>query len=231
MTIPSLTPEQQARADKICERHYAMADQIGAQFTTEYGRLLRDDPGAVYDKRRGYVDKEGIVNFERGPIKYAVNARKHMTLKLRYLPYLTDLRSAFDIGVGTGQMFQLLRDALGVSVTGIDAPDAEGAFLYEAFRKELGIENDVAMFNVRARVDVPIPRGAAVLCLWPIFDRGWTVDEHAWFMEMCKSHGAERVVWRFNTLNASDAILNFYRDTVGAVSPRANDPGFLIAPL
>jgi hypothetical protein len=230
-TTPPLTPEQQARVDAVCEHSYEIADRIGAHFTAEYERLLKDNPDAVHDKRYGYADKEGVVNFERGPIKYAINARKHMQLKLRYLPFLKDIRSAFDIGVGSGQMFQLLRDALGVGVTGIDSPEAEGAFLYEAFRKALSIVNDVGMFNVTAGVDVPIPRGAAVLCLWPIFDRGWTIDEHIWFVDMCRRRGAERVIWRFNTINASEAILSLYRERTNAVAPRDKDPGFLVVPL
>ncbi|HTT97778.1 MAG TPA: hypothetical protein VMF58_06980 [Rhizomicrobium sp.] len=228
---PTLTPDQLARIDAVCERHYAIADGIGARFTAAYERLLRDDPAAVHDRRRGYVDKDGAVNFKSAPVKYAIDARTHMSLKMRYLPYLKDSAAAFDIGVGTGQMFQLLRDALGIPVTGIDSPGAEGALLYEAFRDALGIPNDVASFDVTAGVDVPVPRGATVLCLWPIFDRGWRVDEHAWFMDMCRRRGAERVIWRFNMLNAPEAILNFYRDRIGASAPRDADPGFLIAPL
>jgi len=231
MTEPSLTPERQARIDAVCEHSYEIADRIGAHFTAEYERLMQDDPAAIHDRRYGFTDKEGVVNFERAPIKYAINARKHMQLKLRYLPFLEDVRSAFDIGVGSGQMLQLLRDVLGIAVTGIDSPEAEGAFLYEAFRKELCMVNDVRMFNLTAGVDVPIPHGTAVLCLWPIFDRGWTVDEHAWFMDMCRRRGAERVIWRFNTINASEAILSFYRERMNAVAPRAKDPGFLIVPL
>jgi hypothetical protein len=152
----------------------------------------------VHDKRRGYIGKDGVVNFERAPIKYAVHAGSHTRLKLRYLPFLRDLRVAFDIGVGPAQMFLLLRDSLGITVTGIDAPAAEGA---------------------------------SVLALWPIFDRGRGVEEHAWFMDMCARRGAERVVWRFNRLSASEPILAFYREKMHATAPRQNDPGFLIVPV
>jgi hypothetical protein len=228
---PVLSPEENERVSVVCERYYAAADRIAARVRSEFERLSRKDPGAIADTRHGYIDKEGTVDFDRAPVKYAIHARKHMAQKLRYLPYLKDLRLAFDIGVGPAQMFLLLRDALRVEMRGIDAPEAEGAFLYEAFWREFAIADDIAPFTVKAGIDVPIPKGAAVLALWPIFDRGWGIDEHAWFTAMCARHGAERVVWRFNMLNAAESILDFYRERQGTETPRENDPGFLVVRL
>jgi hypothetical protein len=225
---PSLSPEQQQRAAAVCERMYELSDRIAARFVAAFERL---DPEAIKDARWGFTEQTGKVNFERGPIKYVLHARKHMPLKLRYLPYLKDVRCAFDIGVGTAQMFMLLRDALGIEVSGLDTSEAEGAFIYKEVRAALGIENDVAMFKVVAGTDVPIPPDSAVLALWPIFDRGWGVEEHAWFMDMCARQGAERVIWRFNMVNAAEPILTFYREKMNAAAPRENDPGFLIVPL
>jgi hypothetical protein len=228
---PDLSPEQADRVKSVCERLYEISDRVAARLLAEFERLQRDDPAAIDDKRWGFTEPSGAVNFERGPTKYVLHAREHMPLKLPYLPYLKSARRAFDIGVGTAQMFMLLREALDIEVSGLDAPEAEGSFIYKEFREALGITDDVVMFEVVAGVDVPIPSGAAVLALWPIFDRGWSIDEHAWFMDMCARHGAERVVWRFNMLNAPEPILAFYREKMGAVAPRENDPGFLIVPL
>jgi len=231
VNIPTLSPEQTDRARAVCEHVYEISDRIAARFMADFERLQQDDPEAIGDKRWGFTEQTGAVNFERGPIKYALHARKHMPLKLRYLPYLTDIRRAFDIGVGTAQMFMLLRDALRIEVSGLDAPEAEGSLIYKEFREALGITGDVGMFKVAAGVDVPIPADSAVLALWPVFDRGWGMEEHAWFMDMCARRGAERVVWRFNMLNAPEPILTFYRERMGAVAPRENDPGFLIVRL
>lgn len=226
--LPTLSSEQIERANAVCARFYEISDRIGVRFATEFDRLMRDDPKAIHDKRWGFTDPTGAVSFERGPIKYALHARKHMLLKLTYLPYLKDFLCAFDVGVGTGQTFMLLRDALNIEVTGLDAPDAEGAFIYRDFRRALRIADDVTLAHVVAHKDVPIPAGSSVLCMWSIFDRGWGIEEHAWFVDMCRRRGAERLVWRFNMLNAPERILAFYRQEMGATAPRENDPGFLI---
>lgn len=225
---PILSSEEVERVNAVCSRVYEISDRIAARFTAEFERLTRDDPEAIADKRWGFTDQSGTVNFERGPIKYAVHARRHMRLKLHYLPYLKTFRRAFDVGVGTGQIFVLLRDALNIEVTGLDAADAEGAFIYRDFRQALGIADAVQLTHVAAHKDVPIPAGASVLCLWPVFDRGWGVEEHAWFVDLCRRRGAEQLVWRFNMRNAPEPILAFYRQEMGATAPRENDPGFLI---
>ncbi len=228
---PILSPEQIDRAKTVCERIYEISDRLAARFVADFERLQQDDPAAIGDRRWGFLEQTGAVNFERGPIKYVLHARRHMPLKLRYLPYLKTIGRAFDIGVGTAQMFMLLRGALDVKVSGLDAPEAAGAFIYKEFRDALGIADDVEMFTVVAGVDVPIPSGTAVLALWPVFDAGWGIDEHAWFMDMCARRGAERVVWRFNMVNAPEPVLAFYREKMGAIAPRENDPGFLVVPL
>jgi hypothetical protein len=225
---PTLSAEQIERANAVCERNFEIADRLATRYVADFERLQRDNPAEIADKRWGFTEQTGAVNFDRGAIKYVLHARKHMPLKLRYLPYLKNVRRAFDIGVGTAQMFMLLRQALGIEVSGLDSPEGEGAFIYKDFREELGIVNDVLMFKVVAGIDVPIPAGSTVLALWSVFDRGWGIDEHKWFMEMCARKGAESIVWRFNMLNAPEPILAFYRERFKAFVPNAKDPGFLI---
>jgi hypothetical protein len=221
----------QGRVDDVVARLYEVSARIGAEFVSKFEAFKVEDPAAIYDRRWGYVDKTGTVNFSRAPIKYALEAELHMSQKLRYLEFFQDVTSAFDIGVGAGQLLLLLRDAFGIPVTGIDAPDAKGAFLYRAFREALVIEDQVQMFEVVAGVDVPIPDGVdAVLCFYPIFDRGWGVEEHDWFVQMCRRHYAKKIYWRFLTQHLNPDIFKFYQG-LGARCPRIRGFGFMILDL
>jgi len=217
--------------DAVVARLHDVGDRIGARFTAEFERMKAADSPDIFDRRWGFVDKTGTVNFDRAPIKYAVHGRKHLKLKLRYLPHFVGLKSAYDIGVGSGQMYMLLRDAFNVAMTGLDATDVSGSYLYREFRRELGIEKHVDLREIQAGTDIRIPQNVeAILALWSVFDRGWGRAEHDWFVNLCRAKGAKRLIWRFNMAEIQEETLSYY-ERAGAHYPWPNDRGFCFLEL
>jgi len=226
-----VSEELDQKIEAVVSRLNEVSDRIAARFTTEFSRMKTEGSPELFDPRWGFVDKTGAVTFEVAPIKYAVHGRRHLKLKLRYLPLFSDLKSAYDIGVGSGQMFMLLRDALGIRTRGLDAENVKGAYLYREFRRELGIDDAVDLFEIRLGSAIPIPQGVdAVLALWPTFDRGWGPSDHDWFVNLCRSRGAKRLVWRFNMGAVVPETLSFY-EQAGAEYPWPQDRGFLFLTL
>ncbi len=219
----------QSTVDRINE----VGARVEKAFVSEFERLKAEGSAQGFDIRFGFANGLGKLDTDRTAIKFVLRSNHFVTQKVRYLPYFKDVTSAFDIGVGPGHLFVLLQDVMGISVRGVDVANGPGEFLYRTLWQELGIADRVSIFAVRAGVDVPIPENTqAVLAFGPVFEKSWGEKEHSWFVEMCRSHGAQRLYWHFNKRDNFEEIVGYYRKW-GAEFPREHlrDPGFCILRL
>jgi hypothetical protein len=169
----------------------------------------------------GFASEAGELGLNDGPspaapIKYVLSPKEHVRRIYQYLPFLSVLerKTAFEIGVGPGYLFTLLKELYFVNMIGIDV-GIEEQLVYKEVRRRLGIDGTVFEHRVESGKDIPIPDGAeAVLGFWPMYDRGWRVDDHKWFINHCarKLRGLRLVALRFNKggYRGSPAIREFY---------------------
>lgn len=225
------TPEQQIQIDAVCARLYQVSDRVAARFVAEFERLKAMGSPDAYDNRLGFADGNGKVDIARAAIKYVLKGREQTAQKLPFLPHFKGVKSALDIGVGPAQLFMLLQDGYGIRMRGIDKTDSQGEFLYRALWEEYGIRSKMTLCEVRAGVAFPIPEDTdAVLAFWPTFDNGWTEYEHAWFIAFCRSRGARRIYWKFNSHTLRELVITFYQGR-GARFPVLRDMGFCVLDL
>lgn len=223
--------DRDAKIKAVVTRLYEVSDRQAEKFIAEFERLKATGSEDLFDSRWGFIDGRGEIDLERGAVKYALNVRGHVAQKLRYLPYFDGISSALDIGVGPAQLFLLLQDALGIRMHGIDRAKSQGEFLYRAIWDDLGITDKIAIMEVKAGSDIPIPPNTdAVLAFWSNFDNGWGPAEHGWFVDHCRAKDAKHIYWRFNS-HVDYAVIPAFYAKLGAQFPRERDPGFCVLAL
>jgi hypothetical protein len=234
MTRLTADIDLETRVRPVVDRLIAAGDKVGTSLLAEFEQLRAAGSPDATSRRLGFANESGALSpdgsrWPSAPIKYALDVREHVPKYVPYLRYFTDVRSAFDIGVGPAFLFTLLRDGMGIRMSGVDI-ELEQRGVYAALRRELSV-CDVWEHEVRADVEPPIPRGTeAVVAFWSTFDRGWSRHEHRQFVRMCRRNGVRTIFWRFNSGQPVPEVRQFYRQ-LGARFPMKEDKRFAIIPI
>ena len=149
-------------------------------------------------------------------MKYLRHATGHVHKWVPILPFLSGLRKVYEIGVGPGYLFRMMMDYYSTDMVGCDI-DPRKNLIFDKLRNELGIADRVQLHRVISGHDIPIPEGTEGLCaFWTVFNFGWSVADHAWFIEHCREKlvGEKRLVLLFNARGYDDQpeIQEFYRN-------------------
>jgi hypothetical protein len=182
---------------------------------------------------KGLDEAQTRAIFHSTPIKYAIDPPRFLRRFREYLPWLAGIGSLFEIGVGPGFLFHILRTAYGAQITGVDV-DFSREWVYRDFRRALMIDHLVAERPVVSGEAIPIPPGAeAVIGFFTVFNEHWGVSDHQWFLDECaaKLSGKRLVILRFNPKGFDDApeVRTWYR--LRGDFPLASDPNFCIVSL
>jgi hypothetical protein len=118
---------------------------------------------------------------------------------------------------------------MGIRITGVDVAAEDHA--YASLRREIGIDHLVTECEVRPGHDIPIPEATEVVAAFhPVFHRNWTFDDHAWFVDHCRSKGVRAIYWRFNKRPAVSTLMPFYQ-SFNPSFPMKDDPFLCLVPL
>ncbi len=179
-------------------------------------------------KRLGFAGKDGMLGPDgydpRAPVKFLVDARRYVHDDAHYLTFFRDLRKVFEIGVGTGYLFAMLKTLLGIDMHGVDI-DLEKSVVFRDMRKEIGIADAVSEHRVMPRRPLPIPPGTeAVTAFRTMFNQGWSVADHEWFLADCaeKLSGRKLVIVNFNErpFRADPGVVALYQRRGTLPEPR-----------
>jgi hypothetical protein len=207
--------------ESVEQRMYSAAAEVAAVLQAKFESLKTIGSPEARSIGLGFASSTGQLGpddgpFPAAPIKFVLFPQHHVRKFRPYLPYLAELRGklAFEIGVGPGYLFLLLKEVFGVNLVGIDV-GIEEQLVYRELRRRLRIDDAVFEHRVEAEKDIPIPDGAeAVLAFWPVYERHWSLKEHKWFLDHCASklRGRRLVALRFNKGGYRDApeIREFY---------------------
>lgn len=205
--MTDLTQEQAAKLAPTVERLLSAARKVAADVEKQVA-MLRETVGSF---------------------KYIVTPERFITVNTRYLPHFQGINSVFEIGVGPGYLFSLLHDVMGIRITGVDVAAENHA--YASLRREIGIDHLVTECEVRSGHDIPIPEATEVVAAFhPVFHRNWTFDDHAWFVDHCRSKGVKAIYWRFNKRPALSTLMPFYQP-FNPSFPMKDDPFLCLVPL
>lgn len=205
---------------RVQQRIVAAGDRVAGRFRTHFDALLAAGSPDIRDRHLGFAGPNGELGpnntpWPAAPFKYAIDVRAWVERHSNYLPFFAGVTSAFELGVGPGILFTLLKDALGIRISGIDV-DVDRLAVFRAMRDELGISSLVSEHCVTAYRDIPIPAGTdAVVAFWTMFDLEWGVSEHRWFVDHCRAKEARRLFFRFNKTTPSDDVRAFYESVGG----------------
>jgi len=208
----------QPKLSEIEQPIVAAANLVCKRFDDEYEKLKQVAPEEASAYFLGLVpshlSREGKIH-EPKAMKYIRRPHGHVHKWSYFLPYLNGLKKAYEIGVGPGYLFRLMIDYYSTNMTGCDL-DASKNIIFRELRKQLGIADRVQEHKVTAGQEIPIPAGSeAIFGFWTVFNRTWTVDDHAWFLDHCREQlvGDKKVVLLFNDVGFDDCpeIQSFYR--------------------
>lgn len=178
-----------------------LSSQISRALSAQY--LLRSQAAAA---RNGSSGVDQALIYKRMPIKYARDPTRFVRRFQQFIPYLVGLESFFEIGVGPGFLFKIIKDILGKRITGVDIRCSEED-VYREFRKALGIDKLVSEHAVTAGRPLPVPPGTeAVIAFYTVFNEHWTEADHEGFLQDCshKLTGRKLVILRFNPRGFED---------------------------
>jgi hypothetical protein len=210
----------QALEARVVAAAAAVVERLRPAFERQFcGHIALDDP-----------DREAKVlkRLTATPLGEAMEPLNHFQRFYKYLPYFAGVEHVFEIGVGTGSLFTLLEDVVGIRVDGVDAK-SEKATVRSEFRRALAIDQRVVDHRIVAWEPLPFPDGVeCVAAFWATFNKDWGVDEHAWFLEECRRRlvGARLVMLRFKPGAELDSYLRRF-----AVRPLVYDTHFRIIAL
>jgi hypothetical protein len=204
------------------------AERIRPELEPEYLRR-----SLLVAATKGLDEAQAKAVFHSTPIKYAIDPPRFLYRFRQYLPWLAGIPSYFEIGVGPGFLFHILRTVLGAEITGVDV-DFSREWVYREFRRALEIDHLVTELPVISGQPIPIPAGAqAVIGFFTVFNERWGVSDHQWFLDECaaKLSGKRLVILRFNPKGFDDApeVRDWYRRR--GDFPLASDPSFCIVSL
>jgi hypothetical protein len=221
----------------------AFEDKLAASAARVLGRIEREleaHGGLKADRRTlyrlGFSDRNGNLGEDgaahpAAPVKFLARAPEFIHKDASYLPFFEGLKQVFEIGVGTGYLFAMLRNILKVEMWGVDV-DLDKSTVFDEMRRELGIADRVFEHRVTRRVPLPIPPGTeAVTAFRATFHQGWSVADHEWFLADCREKltGARRAILFFNSrpLNENPAVVALYR-RIGEMPLAKNDAFFIV---
>jgi hypothetical protein len=208
------------------EQHvFELSSRVSDALTQRY---IRKSQSIAARNDAPEVDQEEVLR--RMPIKYARDPERYVKRFLQYVPYLIGIESFFEIGVGPGFLFKIIKDVLGKRISGVDIRCREED-VYREFRQGLGIEDLVSEHAVTAGHPLPIPAGTeAVIAFFTVFNEHWTQADHEWFLDDCSSKltGRRLVMLRFNPRGFEDneAVRRLYARR--GTFPLRPDPNFCI---
>lgn len=191
------------RLTAIEPRLRAAAALVAAELTKQFEDAAAANSAEIYSRRLGFASENGELaadgaRWPTAPIKYVLDVDHHLGNIRPIIPHFSGVRSAFEIGVGPGYLMRWLIDAYGMEITGCDV-ELEERGVYRALRRELQVADRVCEHWVRKGEDLPIPKGTeAVIAFSPVYDQGWTPDDHLRFFRLLASHGVDRLYLRLN---------------------------------
>jgi hypothetical protein len=192
--------------------------RVEAGYHEEQQRLALTDPSAAADFFRTIVPSAQRLHAnvdEPRVMKYIRSVEAHVRKWRLFVPYLSGLRKAFEIGVGPGYLFRIMMDLYGTDMGGCDLDPAKNR-VFRDLREELGLSARVMTHKVVAGRDIPIPDGAeAVLGFWTVFTETFSLNDHKWFVAQCREKlvGPKRLALLFNTRGYDECpeIFDWYR--------------------
>jgi hypothetical protein len=197
----------------------ATVNALGAHYDAEYSALRATDPERAeqyfFDLWPAQRHLAGRVSEPRA-LKYVRGARAHITKWApTYFQFFGGLKSAYEIGVGPGYLLRLMIDHLGLQMSGCDV-SRDATPLFDDIRRAIGVSHLVEDHKVTPRQEIPITPGAeALLAFQTVFNFGFTLDDHRWFLEQCrqKLSGPKKVFILFNAQGFDDEpeVQAFYR--------------------
>ena len=194
-----------SKADKVCnelKKEYLIFKESGNE------KKLRDFQFGFASANGVFTHEtdEGIHYHPNASFKYVRNPESHINKNIPYVNYISELLKDFDpclfeIGVGPGYLFYLLKNNLNVKIYGCDVL-IDKIEVYKRIRRELKIENLVEeqaiIFNKPFRIN---KETNVILAFWTVFNKSWGREEHIWFLKECaKSTSGEKkfLILRFN---------------------------------
>jgi hypothetical protein len=178
--------------------------RVEARYHKEQQQLALTDARAAADFFR-FIAPSGKrlhANIDEPRVmKYVRSVEGHVRKWRLYVPYMSGLRTAFEIGVGPGYLFRIMMDLYGTDMRGCDLDPAKNR-IFRDLREELGLSARVMTHKVVAGQDIPIPEGSeAVLGFWTVFTETFSLNDHKWFVAHCRQKlvGAKKLVLLFNT--------------------------------
>ncbi len=154
------------------------AEKVRSRIEAHYERLWSEDP-----KR---AERFWLRLTPEWKDKYLDRAQGHIRKWKQFMPHLDGFASAYEIGVGPGSLFALLRELKGVAMRGCDT-DPDETVVFRELRREIGIADLVDNHAVRRRQPLPLPEGAeAVLGFYTTFSRKFSVEDWQWLLDFCR---------------------------------------------
>ena len=179
------------------------ARRVEARYHAEQQQLALIDPNAAAEFFRAIAPSRQRLKAdvdEPRVMKYIRYVEAHVRKWRLYTPYMSNLRKAFEIGVGPGYLFRIMIDLYGTDMRGCDLAPAKNR-VFRDLREELGLSDRVMTHKVVAGQDIPIPEGSeAVLAFWTVFTETFSLDDHKWFVAQCREKlvGPKKLVFLFN---------------------------------
>jgi hypothetical protein len=212
----------------------ACSERVLQRLTAEFQALKSSQSSLASSFAFGFANSQGRLGPDGGPhpaapVKYLIHARGHVKKFYPFLPYLSGPKRVFEIGVGPGHLFKILRDCFDVDVYGCDI-EFDKTIVYREIRRELGIADRVLEYAVRAYSEIPIPTDCeGLFAFWTAFNTSWGVNEHHWFLDFCKERlvGPKLVALRFNRAGFTDKpeVIDFYeKNAVVPIGRLLRDP-------
>lgn len=236
---PTVSSELDALIDELTSTADIAAKSLMQRFEElkargDFDRLLDFSEGFANGKKQM---GEGGRPCPGAPIKYAIYPRRHAEKFLPYIPYFEPFRGSrlYEIGVGPGYLFEILRRGLGIDMLGCDIR-VEQEQVYKSLRTLFGITRLVEEQGISYGQDFRIPEKCeGIVAFWTVFNRNWNVPEHEWFLARCrdKTVGQRALILRFNNEGFLDKpdVVAFYRNLASSSFPIKDDPNFCIVNL
>ncbi len=226
--------------DRITKRIITHAAPVyDALMEIFHERRNAGDPSAL-DFNLGVANARGELGSDGGPqaaapIKYVRYPKFHVQKNHCFLEHMSFLsgKKVYEIGVGPGYLFLLLKELVGCKIYGCDI-DVETMEVYRRIRNSLGIQELVREHRITYNQDLGIESNTeAVIAFWTVFCKKWDVAEHEWFLNECRRQlvGEKVVILRFNNEGYLDrpSVKDYY-DRISE-QPLIDDPNFRVVRL